>query len=114
MTEVDEVRFLGFAAGSEIFGAVQADFDVRRVGLAAKELSVLLNKPTAAFLAEQLGIENTPEFQQEAARDVGTAWVRFCVERGQHLDSVTVLSRSMLEGQPEFMASLRGKAGAAV
>src|SRR5688572_11392347 len=92
-----EVNFLGFAPGAEIFGGVQADFDVRRAGVAAKELSVLLNRPTAAFLAEVIGREATPAFQEDAARDVGIAWVRRCVERGEHLDSVTFLTRPLLE-----------------
>ena len=73
---------------------------------------MLLNRPTAAFLAEVLGQENTPEFQERAAREVGMAWVRHCVEKGHRLDSVTFLSRSSLEAEPGFLESLRGMAGA--
>ena len=111
--EEPSVSFLGFAPGAEIFGGVQADFDIRRAGAAAKELSVLLNRPTADFLAETLGVEPSAAFQEQAARDVGLAWVRHCLATGHHLDSVTFLSRSLLESQPAFLESLKGEVTAA-
>jgi hypothetical protein len=101
------VKFLGLAAGAEILGAIQADFAIDPPHGHARELSVLLNEPAAAFLAQHLGVEDTPEWRQRAAQEVGAAWLRYAFERGRKLDSITFLSKALLEANPDFLASLK-------
>jgi hypothetical protein len=102
------IEFLGLATGGEILGATQADFVVDRPHAHAKEVSVLLNGPAAAFLAEYLGEEDTEEFRRRAAERVGAAWIRRAIERNHHVDSINFLSRARLESDPEFLSSLKG------
>jgi hypothetical protein len=107
MTGDATIKFLGFTPGAEILGATQANFAVDRPTTHAKELSVLLNAPAAAYLAEALGREDTPEFREDAAREAGLAWIAHCLAHGHHLDSVTFLSRPLLESTPSILEALR-------
>ena len=101
------IEFEGFTPGADVFGATQANFSIDRPGIHAKELSILLNSPAAAYLAETLGRENTPAFHEEAARVAGAAWVRRLLDAGHRPESVIFLSRSTLDGAPDFVESLK-------
>lgn len=108
VTAADDITitFLGLTDGAEVLGATQADFAVDPPNGHTKELSVLLNSPAAALLAERFGQEDTEEFRERAAAVAGEAWIRRCIARRRPLDSVTILSRAILEREPEFVASL--------
>ncbi|MEZ4481292.1 MAG: hypothetical protein R3B97_09075 [Dehalococcoidia bacterium] len=70
------IEFQRFTPGADLLGATQANFSIDRPGIHAKELSILLNNPAAAYIAEIVGRENTPAFREEAARIAGKAWLR--------------------------------------
>ncbi|MGD9934921.1 MAG: hypothetical protein AB7T37_14565 [Dehalococcoidia bacterium] len=101
------IDFEGFTPGADVLGATQANFSVDRPGIHAKELSVLLNNPAAAYLAEALGRENTTAFREEAARIAGGAWVRRLLDAGHRPESIIFLSRATLAGAPDFVESLK-------
>lgn len=101
------IQFEGFTPGADVLGATQANFSVDRPGAHAKELSVLLNNPAAALLAEALGRDNTPEFRELAARIAGEAWVRHLITAGHRPESIIFLSRATLDGAPEFVESIK-------
>jgi len=101
------IKYLGITPGGEIFGGTQANFGVDWPDIAAKELSVLLNDPAAAYAAEQTGRENTAEFRIQAAEVIGLAFVSGVAKSRHHLDSVTFITRRMLEDDPALLAGLR-------
>jgi hypothetical protein len=101
------VTFEGMGTGTELWGGTQANFLVYRPGHHEKEAAVVLNDPAAAYLAGLLGREDDEAFRAEAARRVGLWWLGRLVSQGRHVDSVVVLSRALLEGEPGLARSLR-------
>jgi len=101
------IEFERFTPGADLLGATQANFSIDRPGIHAKELSILLNNPAAAYIAEIVGRENTPAFREEAAIIAGKAWLRRLLDAGQHPDSIIFLSRSALDGAPDFVETLK-------
>lgn len=101
------IEFEGFTPGAEFLGSTQANFSVDRPGIHAKELSVLLNNPAAAQIAQLVGRENTPEFREEAARVVGKAWIRQLLNEGHRPESILFLSKATLDENPAFTESLK-------
>ncbi len=89
-----------------MMGATLANFIIELPG-ADKECSVMLNDPGAAYLAEQLGVEITPEWREMATEKVGAAVLRGAIEGSRHIDSVVFVSRAILEAHPEFVDALR-------
>jgi hypothetical protein len=87
-------------------GATLANFIIELPG-ADKECAVMLNDPGAAYLAEQLGAEETPEWREAATEKVGAAVLRAAIEESRHTDSVVFVSRAILEAHPEFVDALR-------
>jgi hypothetical protein len=100
------VKFLGITPGGEIFGGTQANFAVDWPDTPAKELSILLNDPAAVYAAEKLGRENTPAFRDIAAERIGLAFVARLATQRHRLDSVTFITRAMLEADPALLAAL--------
>jgi hypothetical protein len=106
-----DITFLGFAEGAEILGAIQADFGVDLPNGRTKELSVLLNEPAAAYLAERLGMEPSETFRESAAKASGVAWVRKCLAQNRRLDSITFVSKSLLEEHGDLVEAIRAEIG---
>jgi len=100
------VVYEGPGSGAELMGASQANFIVLEPG-ADKEVAVLLNDPAAALLAEQLGVEATSEWREAATREAGLAVIRHHIARGDHLDSVIMISTATFAEHPELVGVVR-------
>lgn len=101
------VRYEGPGVGTEIWGATQANFLVGRQGRAAQEVAVMLTNPAAEFLAEQLGQECSPDFQDTAAKYVGTIWTRQIFADHGRVDPTVTVSRGTFEEHPELLAQVK-------
>jgi hypothetical protein len=106
------VRYEGGGTGTELWGSTQANFLVGVARQHAREIGVLVNVAGTAYLAGLAGRDDTPEFRAEVARVVGSLWIRHLVEERRRIDAVIMLSRAVLESEPEFVAgaaaALRG------
>ena len=91
----------------ELMGASLANFIIEGPG-ADKECAVMLNDPGAAYLAEKLGAQVTPEWREEITRKVGEVVLRAAIDAHRHVDSVVFISRAIFEAHPEYVEALRG------
>ena len=107
------VRYEGGSPGTEIWGMTQANFLVAMPGRHAKESAVNLTDKAALWLANELGVPDSKEFRQDAARQIGTAFFSSVVERGLPLESIVLVAEGFLEDHPELVAGLRATAPAA-
>ena len=107
------VRYEGGSAGTEIWGMTQANFLVAMPGRHAKEVAVNLTDSAAAWLAKELGAEDSKTFRQDTARQIGAGYLTSAVDRGLAFDSMVIASEGFLEQHPELIAQLRTVAPAA-
>jgi hypothetical protein len=105
------VTFEGFTEGTDIWAATTANFLIDRPHHPAKEVSVLLTDAGAAYLSSSLGIPDSPEFRQHAARMLGQFWMERAAAAGRRIDPVVQISRNVLDGDAELMGSMRGAVG---
>ena len=75
------IVFEGITRGSELLGATQASFSVDRPRRHAKETSVLLNDPAAAYLASESGLPNDDAFKAHIVQGIGYRRRRQRLER---------------------------------
>ena len=101
------ITFEGITRGSEIFGATQANFSVERPGLHAKETSILLNAPAAAYLATATGSPDDDAFRDHAARIAGEVWLEDLLANSLHIDSIYFLTKAAIEARPAILERLR-------
>lgn len=101
-----EIRFETFGDAPEIWGAIQANFIVRRPGEAAIEVAMMLNHPAIAYLATELGTEKTDAFGEAATRAVGRRWLERRLDEGKHIGPAVMISEAMLRAEPELTAGL--------
>ena len=102
-----EVRYEGSAPGTEIWGMTQANFLVAVPGRHAKESATALTDAAAASLASELGRENTVEFRQIAAREVGFAYLEQLVTAAAYIPSLITVSVGFLEEHPEAVQRVK-------
>lgn len=110
MTTADsstEVFYQGPGISTETWGFTQANFLVALPGRSDKESAILLNDPAARMLAQELGIEDTPENRERLACAVGEAWLPKLVEAGGSLESLITVSVAFLNQHPEVVAGVR-------
>ncbi|MCK9520615.1 MAG: hypothetical protein M0R74_16570, partial [Dehalococcoidia bacterium] len=70
------IRFEGVSSSAyNIWGGTQANFLVSLPGYNAREVALFLNDPSGEFLAERLGVPDTPEFRARAAEAAGMIWI---------------------------------------
>ncbi len=102
-----KVRYEGGSSGTEIWGMTQANFLVATPGRHAKEAAVNLTDAAAAWLAKELGREDSKAFRQEMASQIGEAYMTSVVEAGLPVDSLVIASEGFLEDHPELVTGLR-------
>jgi hypothetical protein len=101
------IVYEGPSEGAEaIMGATLANFIIEGPG-ADKECGVMLNDPGAAYLAERLGVEQTPEWREQMTKRVGEVVLDAALQQKRHIDSVVFVSRAILEAHPEYVEALR-------
>ena len=99
-TDAADVRFAGYTAGTEIWGATQANFLIKLPGRHAKEAAIMLNDPTARLLAQETGREDTQDFREHAARIAGELLLRRILEKRGQVESIILVSPSYFEEFP--------------
>lgn len=100
-----EVRYEGPTEGGELWGGTQANFMVVRAG-PDKESAVILNDAAAGLIAGHLGVENTPEWRELAARAAGEVWIGQALAGNRHVDSLRLLSCAALEADPGLLTGI--------
>lgn len=101
------IAYEGPGTAGEFWGATQAYFVVERPHQPAREVAILLNDAAAEALARQLGVEDTTEFREKAARAAGEAWIRKLLESGVHLAPSVFISAGTLREHPELVEAVR-------
>jgi hypothetical protein len=102
------IRYEGPGVEAEdIWGMTQANFTVARRGYPAKETAVMLAESAARQLAAKLGVPDTPEFRESAARHLGEAWIRRNFADRGHIDAILTVSRGTLTEHPELAEELK-------
>lgn len=107
LTESPDVHFAGYTPGTEIWGSTQANFLMHVPGRNAKEAAILFNDPTAKALADALGVENTQEFRERAARVAGQLVFEDILARGANIDSLVMVSNAFFEQNPAILERLK-------
>lgn len=101
------VRYEGSSPGTDIWGYTQANFLVALPGRNAREAAILMNEPAGAFLAAQLGLEDSAETRDALARALGEAWFPELFVRGADIESIVTVSRAFLNNHPEMIEAVR-------
>lgn len=110
------IQFEGLGSGAyEIWGGTQANFLLDLPGYNAREIALMVNDPSAEFIAERTGIADTPEFRARLAELSGQIWIRRLLDTGQHIGPAITISRALFEQNPDFLAEVEAalKASAA-
>ncbi len=102
-----EVFYQGPGFATESWGFTQANFLVSTPGYPSKECAILLNDPGARLLAQELGVDNTPEQREALARAVGEAWIPQMAAESDSIDSLITVSVDFLNQHPLLMESIK-------
>ncbi len=102
-----EISYQGPGFATESWGFTQANFQVSQSGLPAKECAIFLNDPAAKLLAQELGVEDTPEHREALARAVGEAWIPHLAAEGDSIESLITVSVAFLNERPALMESIK-------
>lgn len=107
------IRYEGPGADDSLLGATQANFFVQRVGHAAEEVAVLVNRPAAAHVAATFGQADTPETRAQIARVLGRLWITRRYARMGRLEPILMVSRATLDEDPGLVSALQEAVNAA-
>ena len=99
-----ELSYQGPGFATEIWGVLQANFMLAIRGESLREMAVNVGPPVAAFVVEQSGHEDSPEFRDEIARALGECRVNQLHSRGHQIDAVETISMDLLTREPELLA----------
>lgn len=101
------IQYQGEGQAGSYWGATLVYFDVDRPHDPAMEVGVLLGNDAAIFLAEALGRERNHEFEVNAARVVGEAWLRKAIGERAFLAQSITLSAANLREDPDLVEIAR-------
>lgn len=110
--QTHEIVYTGPGEAGELWGGTQANFAVELPDGGAKEAAVLLNDAATRQLAQELGIENTPEFRDLAARIIGQAWLQRNLRLYRRVDGNSMVSAADLKEAPELAEALKASVAA--
>ncbi len=94
------VSYEGPGNGTELLGAVQANFFIDRYD---REVAVLVNTPALEFLAAELGVEADDAWNERAAAVVGEAVVRDQYTEGGRIEALTFVGKSVFVEIPGLL-----------
>lgn len=97
------ISYEGPELGTELMGAVQANFFLPGID---REVAVLVNIPALEWLANELGIEPTQEWQEAAAARIGEFIIREQHGRGR-IEALTFLGRSVFSEHPGLFEAIK-------
>lgn len=103
------LTYQGPGISTEIWGVTQVNFIIAVPGRHARELAVDVGLPVGAFMAEQLGVENTEEFRVVAARALGECHLHQQHAQGHQIDSVEAISVDFIKKDPDLLACALAK-----
>ncbi len=101
------ISYEGTGEVTELMGGHQANFLVRRPGMAAKEVAVILNSAASAVIAKELDTEDDAAFRDNAARIAGRIAVERMFEQYNRLDSFIFVSAGSLREDPVILSELK-------
>lgn len=107
MSDAVVVTFQGFAEGSDVLASTQADFLVDLPERNGREVSVLVNDPTASHVAEALGLDDSAETRTAITRQLGQVWLERKAASGEHFAPIVFITRRVLEDDPSLVDALR-------
>jgi hypothetical protein len=100
------IHYQGPGLATETWGFTQANFLVAIPGRAAKESAILLNDPAARQLAQELGIDDSPEAREALARAAGEAWLPSLAHGGK-IESLVTISVAFLNNHPDVVEAIK-------
>ena len=106
-----QIRYEGPGTATEFIAMTQANFLVLHPGHAAKELAVMFNDTSMAYLAEQLGATNDIEFRNNAARVAGRIWIERRVPQIGRIEPVLVVSRATFDEEEGLLSAIKAAVG---
>lgn len=101
------ISYEGTGEVTELMGGHQANFLVRRPGMAAKEVAVILNSAASAAIAKELETEDDEAFRDNAARIAGRIAIERMFEQYNRLDSLLFVSAGSLREDPVIISELK-------
>lgn len=99
-----ELSYQGPGFATEIWGVLQANFMIAIRGESLREMAVNVGPPVAAFVVEQSGHEDTPEFRDEIVRALGECRINYLHAHGHQIDAVETISMDLLTREPDLLA----------
>lgn len=94
------IRYEGPGFGTELLGAVQANFFLDAFD---REVAVLVNIPALQFLAGELGVEADDAWNERAAAVIGEAVVRDQHAEGGRIEALTFVGKSVFDEIPGLL-----------
>lgn len=97
------IRYQGPGRGTELLGAVQANFFVDDFD---REYAVLVNEPALQYAAAELGVELTDAWRECATAVIGELVIRDHAATGK-LEAIAFLGRSVFDEHPGLLEHLK-------
>lgn len=98
------VRYEGPGIGTELLGAVQANFFLDAFD---REVAVLVNIPALEFLAAEMGVTADDAWNERAAAAIGDAVVRDQYEQHGRIEALTFVGKSVFDEIPGLLEHVK-------